>query len=251
MKLIKLLSFSLLAGLLIVACQDDAMSEMEQHSSAFTFEFEVPEIPQEMAAMMSAEDIARFEAGPGAEYLAMTETPEARRGHRGRWHPVLMQLGYHLQFGPFVGESCESPIPCFGPTGPTGAPGCEDPANYLGVMGKTVADGFWFSKTAHSEYFPVFCWPDYAGYGAGFYLVNGDVLWLEAENGPFNVDEETGDMTFCRIGHYVGDQSSGKFSGARGWEVMLSYTAVENNPGNPANGGQGYSDVIIFGWVYY
>ncbi len=71
---------------------------------------------------------------------------------------------------------------------------------------------------------------------------------MEAENGPFNYNEN-GDITFCRRGNYVPEKSEGRFSGAIGWEVMISYTTVENDPGN--NNGIGYSDVIIFGWVYY
>jgi len=245
MKNLKSLLFFALMGLLVISCQrdsvsPDAMNTMDEQ------EFIVPDIPDEIAEMMSTDDIARFKAGPGEEYLEFQDASNSRKS-RGRWYPVLMKLGFNLQFTPFVGESCESPIPCFGPNGPTGAQGCENDENYIGVMGMTVADGYWFRHKVHSEYYPVFCLPDYSGYGSGFYQLDNSQLWLEAVNGPFQVDEE-GNVTFIRKGNYVPEQSTGVFKGAVGWEVMISYTAIENSPSNPA--GSGYSDVIIFGWVY-
>ena len=247
MKTLKSIFLFIVAGLMVLSCQKDSLEPVDEFTVS-NGEFTVPIIPDEIAAMMSDEDIARFNAGPGEEYLQSFNTENARRRH-GRWHPVLMNLGYHLQFGPFVGESCDAPIPCFGPTGPTGAPGCEDPANFIGSMGKTTADGYWFRNAVHSEYYPVLCGPDYVGYGQGFYQLEKGLLWLDAENGPFNYDDE-GNATFCRKGRYNGDKSDGKFAGAFGWEIAISHTAPENNPANPANMGQGYSDVIIFGWVY-
>ena len=249
MKAFKLSYFFFLAGLMVISCQKDSL-EIVQEIAVPNQEFTVPDIPDEIASMMTNEDLARFQAGPGEGYLQRLELGNARRNH-GRWYPVLMKLGYHLQIGPIVGASCEPGMfsPCFNENGPTGAPGCEDPVNYIGAAGATVADGYWFSKAVHSMYFPVFCGPDYTGYGSGFYQLENGLLWLEAENGPFHYDEN-GNSTFCREGQYVGDQSAGMFEGAFGWEVMISYTAADNNPGDPANGGVGYSDVIIFGWVH-
>ena len=118
-------------------------------------------------------------------------------------------------------------------------------------MGATVGDGYWFAKEVHSEYYPVFCAAEnYAGYGHGFYALKNGTLSLEAESGPRNYDD-LGNMVFCRKGNYIGNESTGIFEGACGWEIMISYTTPENNPGDPANMGQGFSDVIIFGWVFY
>jgi hypothetical protein len=244
MRILKSYYLFLFVGLMVISCQKDSLDPVQVVDEPST-DFEVPVVPDEIASLMSDDDLAKFQAGPGEEYLQMPEFANGRRS-RGHWYPVLMKLGYHLQFGPFVGESCDAPTPCFGPTGPTGAPGCEDPANYIGIMGMTYAEGYWFSNKVHSEYYPVFCLPDYAGYGSGFYQVNDDQLWLEAENGPFQVDEE-GNSMFVRRGNYSPEHSTGSFSGAIGWEVMISYTAAENSP---QDDGTGYSDVIIFGWVF-
>jgi hypothetical protein len=255
MKNLRSLLFFALMGLLVISCQrdsvsPDAMNTMDEQ------EFIVPDIPDEIAEMMSAEDIARFKAGPGEEYLELQGTSNLRKA-RGRWYPVLMRLGFHLQFMPFGGESCGAPQPCFAPDPnnpsimlPTNAPNCDygKPPSGLGLMGKTVADGYWFRHKVHSEYYPVFCLPDYSGYGSGFYQLDNSQLWLEAVNGPFQVDEE-GNVTFIRKGNYIPGQSTGVFEGAVGWEVMISYTAIENSPSNSPDG-SGYSDVIIFGWVY-
>lgn len=253
MKSLKSLFFFTLMGLLVISCQRDSVAP-----DAINFideeAFIVPDIPYEIAQMMSAEDIAKFKAGPGEEFLELPGDPNARR-MRGRWYPVLMKLGFDLQFMPFGGESCGAPEPCFTLEGdelvPTFTPGCvytPQPSG-IGIMGNTIADGYWFSNKVHSEYFTVFCMPDYAGYGQGFYQLNDGVLWLEATNGPFQVDEE-GNVTFVRRGNYVPVQSTGVFEGAKGWEIMISYTAVENSPSIDPEG-KGYSDVIIFGWVYY
>jgi len=237
--------FFTLMGLLVISCQrdsvsPDAMNTMDDQA------FLVPDIPDEIAQMMSVEDIARFKAGPGEEYLELQGASNSRKA-RGRWYPVLMKLGYQLNFVPIGGNSCQPGDfePCFGPGAPADPAACL--ASQVGLAGMTVADGYWFRRQVHSEYYPVFCLPDYSGYGSGFYEMDNDLLWLEAVNGPFQVDEE-GNVTFIRKGNYVPGQSTGVFEGAVGWEVMISYTAIENSPSNPA--GSGYSDVIIFGWVY-
>ena len=246
MRILKVFYSILFTGVVITACQKDALDVIEDIPEP-NQEFTVPDVPSEIAQMMSDEDLALFKAGPGDDYIQRSEFRNARRSH-GRWHPVLMRLGYHLQMVPIGGTSCEPGQfqPCFGP-GSSGDPN-ECLASVVGAAGMTVADGYWFFKPVHSEYYPVFCLDDYSGYGQGFYQVNDDLLWLEAQNGPFNYDEE-GNITFCRRGHYVPGESSGKFSGAMGWEVMISYTAAENDPGTHM--GIGYSDVIIFGWVYW
>ena len=194
---------------------------------------------------MSDEDLAKFQAGPGEEYLQMPEFANGRRS-RGHWYPVLMKLGYHLQIGPIGGTSCQPGEYqfCITPEGPD----FECLNAMVGAAGMTVTDGYWFRKKLHSEYYPVFCGPDYAGYGQGFYQLEDGLLWLEAENGPFNYDEY-GNSTFVRRGNYIPDQSTGSFSGAIGWEIMISYTAYENSPSISPDG-TGYSDVIIFGWVF-
>ncbi len=248
MKQLKISYLFFLLSVLLVSCEKDSV-ESDVLSEEPQQQFTVPEIPADIKSMMSTEDLALFEAGPGKEYLTKEITANARFKH-GRWHPILMKLGYHVQFAPFVGESCESPIPCFGPGGPTGAPGCEDPANWLGSTGVTVADGYLFTKPVHSEYYPVFCYPDYVGYGEGFYEFQDGLLWLEAENGPFQFDAE-GNSIFRRTGRYNPDKSAGIYSGVRGWEIALIYTAVENNPGTPGNDGIGYGDALIFGWAYW
>jgi len=246
MNRIKISYLFLLMGMFFISCENESI-EPEVVSQESQEQFTVPEIPTEIKSMMSTEDLALFEAGPGKDFLN-SEVNKSARGKRGRWHPILMKLGYNLQIGPFVGESCESPIPCFDENGPTGAEGCNNLANYIGATGVTVADGFLYSKPVHSMYFPVFCFPDYAGYGEGFYQLENGLLWVEANNGPFHYDAE-GNSRFRRIGHYSPSKSQGIFSGARGWEIALLYTAAENNPGT--NNGVGFSDAIIFGWAYW
>ena len=126
MRPIKSFYLFFLLGILVLSCQKDSLDpvqEIAEHSDGFT----VPNVPVEIANLMSAEDLARFKAGPGEAYLDKLNMNNARRSH-GRWHPVLMKLGFHLQFGPFVGGDCEAPIPCYGPTGPTGPTGATGPA---------------------------------------------------------------------------------------------------------------------------
>ncbi|MGB5437842.1 MAG: hypothetical protein WBM98_18255 [Maribacter sp.] len=248
MKRFKISYLFFLLGMLLISCENESIdTEVVSQEEESLEQFTVPEIPTDIKAMMSAEDLALFEAGPGKEYLN-NGMSKGVRGKHGNWHPILMKLGYNLQFGPFVGESCESPIPCFNENGPTGAEGCENPEYYIGFTGVTVADGYWYSKPVHSMYFPVFCLPDYEGYGEGFYQLDNGMLWLEATNGPFHYDAE-GNSRFRRIGQYSPDKSQGVFSGVRGWEIALLYTAAENAP-DPITG-IGYSDAIIFGWAYW
>lgn len=247
MKRFKISYLFFLLGMLLISCENESIDTEVVSQEESLEQFDVPEIPADIKSMMSTEDLALFEAGPGKEYLS-NEMSKGTRGKHGRWHPILMKLGYNLQIGPFVGESCETPVPCFDENGPTGAEGCDDPANFKGATGVTVADGYLYSKPVHSMYFPVFCFPDYAGYGEGFYQLENGMLWVEAKNGPFYYDEE-GNSSFRRIGKYNPDKSQGIFSGVRGWEIALLYTAAENNPGT--NNGIGYSDVIIFGWAYW
>jgi hypothetical protein len=61
--------------------------------------------------------------------------------------------------------------------------------------------------------------------------------------------DDVGNMVFYTKINFAGDQSTEKYEEARGWNVLIHYTTAENNPGN--NNGIRYSDVIIFGWVYW
>ncbi len=244
MKALKKIYLFLFAGLLVISCQKDSLDPVQEIQKPGS-EFEVPTVPNDIANMMSDGDLAKFQAGPGEEYLQMIKRSNARRA-RGNWYPVLMNLGYHLQISPIGGTSCLPGdfVPCFGPGAPADPTECL--ANIVGATGMTLADGYWFGKQVHSEYYPVFCGADYSGYGQGFYQLDNGLLWLEAENGPFQFDE-AGNATFCRKGKYVPEQSNGIFAGALGWEVMVSHTAAVDSP---TDDGIGYSNVIIFGWVF-
>ena len=225
----------ILMGLFVVSCEKESTLPI-QDAPAELPEFTVPEIPDEIASFMSEDDLILFIDGPGHSYLDETSTKLARRG---QWHPVLMKLEYDLQIWPISSCDTWSDSPCF-------PPDCMP----MGACGFTVAEGEWLFRPVHSEYYPVFCLPDYAGHGEGFHqLGKKDMLKLKGENTPFDIDEH-GNSTFRRYGHYLGDQSTGKFEGASGWEIMISYTAAENSPNYPPLG-QGQSTVIIFGWVYY
>lgn len=243
MKTTKAFSFVFILGLLAVSCEKEnpePVKEINDQATAFV----VPEIPEDFAALMSDEDQDLFTTGPGEEYLEKSAL-KSGLSYRGRWHPVLMLLEYHLQLFPVSSCIPGEVSPCIDfTTGEYICPG--PPAGYSGV---TVADGNWFCYSIHSEYFPVFCLPDHEGYGQGFYQVGESFLWMRGENTPFQEDEQ-GNLTFRRNGQYSGEQSTGIFEGARGWEVMISYTAAENNPGNSPTG-EGSSTVLIYGWVYY
>ena len=223
-----------LIGLFVVSCEKESTQPI-QNAPAEVPEFTVPEIPDEIASLMSDEDLILFKEGPGLSYLDESALKSARRG---RWHPVMMKLDYYLQIWPISSCDSWSGTPCF-------PPDCMP----MGACGFTVADGKWLFRPVHSEYYPVFCFPDYAGHGEGFHQTENGMLKLKGENTPFQVDED-GNSTFRRYGYYMGDQSTGIFEGARGWEIMISYTAAENSPSNSPTG-QGQSTVIIFGWVYY
>ena len=235
MKPFRIISILVILGLVVFSCEKQG-PEPVQDLSDQDIEFLVPDIPDDIAALMSDEDIELFKAGPGDFYL---EEPalKSKRRKCGRWHPLLMKLEYHLQFWPI--SSCDnwSETLCF----PTD---CIP----MGVCGFTIAEGNWFFKVVHSEYYPIFCFPDYAGHGQGFHETDDGKLSFVGENTPFHHDDE-GNATFRLDGQIVGDASTGIFEGARGWEIMISYTAAENSPSNPT--GQGLSQTITFGWVYY
>jgi hypothetical protein len=116
------------------------------------------------------------------------------------------------------------------------------------AAGKTWASGKWFRQDVYSEYFPVFCGPDFSGYGSGYYQLEDGLLFVEAQNGPFQFDEE-GNSTFYRKGKYLPNQNTGAFEGAIGWEITIIQTLAEDNPENDPQG-LGYSTSISFGWVY-
>ncbi len=244
MKTFRFLLAFLLMGVFVISCEKRDLAT-DQEIKDQDEEFTIPEIPEEIASFMSEEDIALFNQGPG-EALLSEPALKSSRSWRGRWHPVLMKLGYHLQFYPVSSCVTGEMIPCYNMDGtPTGA--C--PSGPGGVTGITYAEGKWFCRPVYSEYVPVFCVPDYAGYGQGFYELDKGTLYLEAENLHFHYDEE-GNITFRRNGSYYGDQSTGCFEGARGWEIAIIYTAAEDDPGNSPTG-QGYGTAIIFGWVFY
>lgn len=243
METLKVIFIFVFTGFFVISCQKETTTPVQktQESDA---EFTVPEIPDEIAIYMSDEDKALFRAGPGEEFL---QDPTLKSFHlrKGQWHPVLMKLGYHLQFWPVC--SCEpgNVVPFLNPDGsPTGA--CDLPGGSAGI---TYADGYWFSKPVHAEYYPVFCAPDYDGYGTGFYQHKDSKLFLEAVNDPFHYDEE-GNFTFLRKGHYVPGKSTGEFENSVGWEYTIIYTADENNPAKDPLG-QGYSVSVTFGWVCF
>jgi len=87
MKTIKALSFILFLGLLIVSCEKESpkpAKEINDQETAFV----VPEIPEDIAALMSDEDQDLFKAGPGERYQEES-TLKSGRNHRGRWQVVL------------------------------------------------------------------------------------------------------------------------------------------------------------------
>ncbi len=235
------------AGLmLITACEKEEITRIE-NTPEVAAEFTVPELPPEIEAMMPADELEKFKAGPGEKYLNQIRS---RSWNGGRWHPVIMQLDYFLQFAP-IGYSCAPGefVFCVGPMAPPdiNTPDCI--ANQVGMSGQTIADGYWFWKAVHAEYYPVFCGANgLAGYGNGFYALNNGSLALTAESTPFQYNDN-GDIIFYRYGQYIGDQSTGVYEGAFGWEVSVMYTPAETYP-DPVTG-QGASEVITLGWVHY
>lgn len=246
MKSLYVFFFLLLGVLIFSACEKTEIGILNEPIQT-SEDFVVPEIPIEIEELMNQSDVDQFKSGPGVEYLNAIQT---RKRHNGRWHPVLMRLGYQLQIAPIGGGACEPGqfYPCFGPGAPPDPTDCL--ANIVGAAGITTADGYWLGRPVHSVFYPVFCLPDYAGFGSGFHEVNNDRVALEAQNSAFNYDDE-GNSVFYRFGHYLPQQSTGVFEGAFGWEVARMFTAYEDSPSNPTNNGQGFSFVIIFGWVYY
>ncbi len=246
MKILKSLFFLSLMGLMVVSCQKDAL-EPDPVTMNQSQDFVVPDIPDEIAAILSDDDIAKFQTGPGEESIRQLENSGARVKH-GRWHPMLMVLGYDLQFVPIGGMSCMPGdfAPCIVPGEP---PDLECLANTVGSAGQTISDGYWLRKEVHAEYFPVFCAPEYTGYGFGYYQLKDGLLWLEAENGPFRYDED-GNFTFYRHGRFVSEKCEGTYEGAVGWEITVIQTLAENNPANDPQG-IGYSTAVTFGWIYW
>ena len=236
MKTFRIFSTVFLMGLLVVSCEKESLEPVQELSDQNT-EFTVPDIQEDIAALMSEEDISLFKAGPGEIYLEESALKSTRR-RCGRWHPVLMLLEYNLQMWPM--PSCDSW------SGPPSFPLTFQP---MGAGGMTWADGSWFFRTVHSEYYPIFCFPDHAGHGQGFHETAKGKLSYVGENTPFQYDDQ-GNATFRLDGQIVGAQSTGIYEGARGWEIMISYTAAENSPSNSPTG-QGLSQTITFGWVYY
>lgn len=236
MKTFRIILPVFLMGFLVVSCEKENLNPALDLSDQKT-KFIVPDIPEDIAVLMSDEDIALFKAGPGEIYLEESALKSTRR-KCGRWHPVLMLLEYNLQIWPMA--SCSSW------SGPPSFPLTFQP---MGAGGKTWAYGSWLFTPVYSEYYPVFCFPDYSGHGQGFHETDKGMLRLTGENTPFQIDDQ-GNSTFRRTGQYLGAQSTGIFEGARGWEVMVSYTAAENSPSNNPTG-QGLSQTIAFGWVYY
>ena len=236
MKTFRIILTVFLVGLLVASCEKESLEPVQDLVDQ-NIEFTVPDIPEDMAALMNDEDIALFKAGPGEICLEETALKSTRR-KSGRWHAVLMLLEYNLQIWPM--PSCDTWA------GPPSFPLTFQP---LGAGGMTWADGNWFFTSVHAEYYPIFCFPDYAGKGQGFYETPHGKLILEGENSPFDHDDQ-GNATFRREGHYVGDLSTGVFKGAKGWEVSISYTAAENSPSISPTG-EGLSQTITFGWVYY
>lgn len=249
MKNLFLFLFLAAGMLLITACEETELNPAEP-TPQIADQFTVPDIPADIEAMLSPEDIALFKAGPGEEYINAVRT-RSLGGHANgpaRWHPVMIHMGYNLQFVPLGGTSCDMGDfePCFGPGAPADPTDCL--ANMVGTGGIAFGDGKWLGSDIHSEYYPVFCLPDAAGYGEGYMEAEEGVLWFSGTSTPHIRDDE-GDKTFYLFGTYVPEQSTGIFEGAFGWETAFVFTAAENDP--EQNNGIGYSDVVIYGWVFF
>lgn len=270
MRVIHLVFSLLFVGLVVVSCEKDNVAVMEE---ALVVEplYTVPEIPAKIAELMTVEDRALFEAGPGEAYLAKAEEkaqPSQSRYH-ARWRPVLLRLEYNLAFVPISvppGGDCQNgeyvicldpatgmPVPenipqCF----PNGFPPDAVP-NFSGSTGYTYAEGYWRGDLPlFAEYWNTFCAPEYAGSGYGHYLVNGpdNKLNLTATTTPIVPTPVLGscvDFYFYRFGEYTGGE--GVFTGAFGWEVTRIVTLAENDPN--CNNGLGQSTAVTFGWIHY
>jgi len=247
----KLFFFVLLGvGLLFVSACKDTEVAPDIQSSQIANQFTVPDLPPEFAELMTPEVIARFEAGPGEEYINAVQSRSLFGHSQGpaRWHPVVTHMGYNLQFVPLGGTSCNMGdfIPCFGPGAPADPTECL--ANIVGTGGVASGDGMWLGTDIHSEYYPVFCLPDADGYGEGFYQADEGTLWFSGTNTPHVYDDE-GNKTFYLYATFVPDQSTGIFEDAFGWATAFIFTAAENDPA--LNSGIGYSDVVMVGWVFF
>ncbi len=271
MRVIHLVFSLLFVGLVVVSCEKDSEAVMEEPLEAMPL-YTVPEIPAEIAELMTAEDRARFEAGPGEAYLARAEekTLHYRSGRRPRWRPVLLRLEYNLAFVPISvpeGADCLNGeyVICIDPTTrmpvPENIPQCfpngfppDAVPNFSGSTGYTYAEGYWRGqRPLIAEYWNTFCAPDYAGSGYGNYQVNGpeNKLYLTATTTPIVPTPVLGncvDFYFYRLGEYTGGE--GIFTDAFGWEVTRIFTLAENDP-TCSEDGLGQSTAITFGWVRY
>ena len=238
------------AGLFLLIGCEKMETKVIEDPPASTQEYAVPEVPAEIAELMSKEDMIKFEAGPGSEYTRMVETRSMMRPPRytkARWHPILMRMRYDAQFAPIGGSGCnpgEWQV-CIDPDAPAD---CLN--NVVGFTGQTEAYGRWLGKNVHSLYWPVFCaLSNYDGYGTGYYELNNGMLFYEADHEPVIYDDDQ-NSKFYRYDRFSPNQSNGVFTGARGWSITIVRTAAENNPANHPEG-KGYSDVIHYGWVYF
>ena len=146
MKTLRIISTAFLMGLLVVSCEKESLEPVQDLSDQNT-EFTVPDIPQDIAVLMSEEDVRLFKTGPGDIYLEESALKSTRK-RGGRWHPVLMLLEYNLQIWPM--PSCNTW------SGPPSFPLTFQP---MAAGGKTWADGSWLFTPVHSEYYPSSAFP--------------------------------------------------------------------------------------------
>ena len=239
------------AGMLIyTACEKTGIGPIEE-TPEYTQEYTVPEIPPEIAALMRPEDIARFKAGPGDEYLNAVRARSLFGHSQGpaRWHPIMMHIGYDLQFVPIAGINCEPGNfhVCIPGT-------CMDEP--IGLIGETQGLGKWLGSDIYAHYTPIFCGiTGWDGYGEGVYesiddrLEGEHILVFSALHDPSYYDDE-GNLIFYRHADFAAGSSTGIFEGAFGWETAIIVTTPENNPENDPYG-QGYSEAVHFGWVFF
>ena len=229
-------------GLFMAACQKEPITNPSSQTQST---FVVPVIPDDIVNLMSEEMIAEFKAGPGETYLDALQL----RTSEGKWHPILLRTNYSIQSVPIGGTSCNPGefYPCFRPGAPSDPSGCL--AELVSAMMLTVADGHWLTGSVHCEYTNIFCAPDFSGYGSGFYQTGTSRLAVDAVTTPTDYDHYN-NVTFHRIGQYNGVMSTGRYSGAMGWEKSIMFTRPENNPYNSPDG-TGSSSVITYGWCYW